>query len=60
MAEPQKKARAEAATVSSCHATNCVHNEDKNCHADAIVVEMSADGHATCVTYESESPAARP
>lgn len=60
MAEPQKQPRAEASTVSACHATDCIHNEDEECRAGAIVVGMSADGHATCQTYETESPRARP
>lgn len=60
MAEPQKRPRSETSTVSSCGATDCVHNEDRDCHAGSIVVQMSDDGHATCQTYESEAPRARP
>jgi hypothetical protein len=59
MANPQEKARAEASTVSSCAATDCRHNENKECHAGEIRVEVGAGG-AVCGTYEPESSKPRP
>lgn len=59
MAEAQRKPRASASTVESCAATDCTHNEDRNCHAGEIRVEVR-DGGAVCATYEPEKPKARP
>lgn len=60
MAEPQRKSSAHPAHVASCSATDCVHNEDRECHADEINVDMKGDGHAICTTYKTELPKARP
>lgn len=59
MADPQKKPEAEASTVASCSATDCVHNRNMDCHADQIVVHMQ-DGAPVCGTYSEEEPPARP
>ncbi len=59
MAEPQRKTSARASTVSSCAATDCSHNEKRECTAGSIEVRMS-DGKATCATYDPEKPKARP
>ena len=40
MAEPQKKATPAASTVSKCSATDCAHNEDQDCNAGEIVVQI--------------------
>lgn len=60
MAETQRREAPRASTVASCSATDCIHNENEDCTAGSIRVAMSKDGHATCQTYESESPRARP
>lgn len=60
MAEPQKQGAPKASTVASCSATDCIHNENEDCMAGTIRVDMSQDGHAVCRTYQSESPRTRP
>ena len=59
MAESQKKPMAGASTVRECSATDCRHNEDRECHAGEIRVEIQG-GTAVCGTYEPGSPKARP
>lgn len=59
MAEPQKKAAAGASTVRECSATDCTHNENRECHAGAIRVQIEG-GRAICGTYDPGSPKARP
>lgn len=59
MAEPSKKPGAAQSTVRSCGATDCRHNESRQCHAGEITVQMK-DGSASCATYEPGGPAARP
>jgi hypothetical protein len=58
MARPAKEMAPQASTVASCSARNCTHNEEGECHAGSIRVEMSERG-AICATYEPE-PKARP
>lgn len=59
MANPQQK-RAEApSAVASCSATDCTHNENRECHAGEIRVEMGAQG-AVCGTYDPGRARARP
>jgi hypothetical protein len=59
MAQPQEKRAAAAATVASCSATDCMHNENRECHAGEIRVEMGAQG-AVCVTYNPTKQKPRP
>lgn len=59
MADAQKQHSAQPAAVASCAATDCAHNEDRNCMADTIQVAM-ADGKAVCGSYTPEKPKARP
>ena len=47
-----------ASTVASCSARECMHNENGECHAGSIQVEMT-NGGAICATYNPE-PKARP
>lgn len=59
MANPIEK-RAEAPSqVASCSATDCVYNENQDCHAGEIRVEMSGQG-AVCGTYDPRRPKDRP
>lgn len=53
-------ARSEHATVASCAATECRHNEGKACHASEVRMTVGADGQAVCGTYEAGTPKARP
>lgn len=59
MAEPQKRQSAHASHVGSCSATDCSHNEDRECHAGEIVVQIDG-GQAICGTYTTSAPQARP
>jgi hypothetical protein len=59
MANPLEKRSAAPSAVGSCSATDCVHNEDRECHAGEIRVEMGERG-AVCATYDPQKPKARP
>jgi len=59
MANPQEKRAQAPSAVASCSATDCQHNENRECHADEIKVEMGAQG-AVCATYNPTKPKARP
>lgn len=59
MAEPQKKPAGATSSVAECSATDCTHNEDRDCHAGEIVVQINGQ-QAVCGTYESTGPKARP
>jgi hypothetical protein len=59
MANPQEKRAAQASTVGSCSVTDCKFNEDRECHAGEIRVEVGAQG-AVCGTYTPERNRARP
>jgi hypothetical protein len=59
MANPQERHSAQTSKVAACSVTDCVHNENRDCHAGEIKVEVGAQG-AVCVTYEPEKPRARP
>lgn len=59
MAEPQKKPAPGASAVSECSATDCTHNENRECHAGEIVVQMTGN-QAVCGTYDPSTPRARP
>ncbi len=59
MANPQEQRATAASVVASCSATDCVHNENRECHAGEIRVEIGARG-AVCATYSPEKTKARP
>lgn len=59
MAEPQERASTAHSTVSSCSATDCTYNENRECHAGEIRVEMGGQG-AICGTYSPRKAKARP
>ena len=59
MAEPQRKPGTQASIVGSCTATDCSYNEERECHAGEILVQMGQRG-AVCATYDPETPKARP
>ncbi len=59
MANPQEKRATAASVVASCSATDCTYNENRECHAGEIRVEIGARG-ATCATYTPEKAKARP
>lgn len=59
MATPQERKADAPSAVASCSATNCTHNEDKECHAGEIEVRMGAQG-AICGTFEPRSGKPRP
>lgn len=54
----EKRAPAPSA-VASCSATDCTHNENRECHAGEIRVEMSGQG-AICGTYDPRKSKPRP
>lgn len=59
MAQPQEKASGQTGTVASCAATDCRHNENRNCTAEAVKVTVKG-GQPVCGTYAPETPKARP
>lgn len=59
MAEPQERSNTAHSMVSSCSATDCMYNEDRECHAGEIRVEMGGQG-AICGTYSPRKAKARP
>jgi hypothetical protein len=59
MADAQPQSRSHSSVVGSCSATDCRHNEDRECHAGEILVQINA-GSAVCGTYSPESPQPRP
>jgi hypothetical protein len=59
MANPQEKRAAAPSAVASCSATDCTHNENRECHAGEIRVEMGGQG-AICGTYNPTKPRVRP
>jgi hypothetical protein len=59
MANPMEKRAAAPSAVASCSATDCTYNENQECHAGEIRVEMSPQG-AICGTYDPRKPKARP
>jgi hypothetical protein len=59
MADAQPHSRARASVVGSCSATDCRHNENRDCHAGEILVQIGGSG-AVCGTYDPESPQTRP
>lgn len=59
MANPQEQRASAPSAVASCTATDCTHNQDEECHAGAIHVQIGERG-AMCVTYAPQKPKARP
>jgi hypothetical protein len=59
MQNPLKSRGASPSAVGSCMATDCGHNEDRECHAGEILVQMGAQG-AICGTYDPRKPKNRP
>lgn len=59
MADPQRNPQAQSSVVGDCSATDCRHNENRECHAGEIQVRMTGTS-AVCGTYEPETPKARP
>lgn len=59
MANPKERHEAAPSAVASCSATDCTYNENRECHAGEIQVEMSAQ-RAICGTYSPRKPKARP
>jgi hypothetical protein len=59
MANPMERRAPAVSTVASCNATDCTYNENRECHAGEIHVEMSGDG-AICGTYQPRRPKPRP
>ena len=59
MAEPQRNPNARTSVVGECTATDCRYNEERECHAGEILVQIGAQG-ARCATYDPETPRARP
>jgi hypothetical protein len=59
MGDPQARSRPQSSVVGSCTATECRHNEDRECHAGEILVQIGGSG-AVCGTYDPEGPQARP
>lgn len=59
MANPQEQRSPATSAVASCSATDCSYNENHECHAGEIKVEMGASG-AICGTYNPRKPKARP
>lgn len=59
MANPQEQRAPAQSTVASCSATDCTYNENQECHAGEIRVEMGGNG-AICGTYDPRKARPRP
>ncbi len=59
MANPQEKHAAHPSAVAACTVTDCKFNENHECHAGEIRVEVGAQG-AVCATYTPERNRPRP
>ena len=59
MANPMERRETAASAVASCSATDCTYNQNRECHAGEIHVEMSPNG-AICGTYQPRRPKPRP
>ena len=59
MASPQENRAAQPSAVAACSVTDCKYNQDHDCHAGEIRVEVGAQG-AVCATYTPERNRPRP
>jgi hypothetical protein len=59
MANPLEKRSTAPSSVASCSATDCTFNENRECHAGEIRVEMGQNG-AICGTYDPRRTKVRP
>ena len=59
MANPQERSSAQTSVVAACTVTDCTYNQDRECHAGEIRVEIGAQG-AVCATYTPEDSKPRP
>lgn len=59
MANPQQRPTAQTSVVAECTATDCTFNENRECHAGEIRVQIGAQG-AICGTYKPEGSKPRP
>lgn len=59
MVQQQRQPTPQASTVASCSATDCQHNDDRNCTAGEIQVEIRQN-RAVCATYSPQKPKPRP
>ena len=59
MANPQEHRSTQTSVVAACTVTDCTFNENRECHAGEIRVQIGAQG-AVCGTYTPERSKARP
>lgn len=59
MANPQERHQSSPSAVGACTVTDCRYNENRECHAGEIRVEVGAQG-AVCATYSPETSRPRP
>lgn len=59
MAHPQERSREQTSAVAACSVTDCRFNENHDCHAGEIRVEVGSQG-AVCATYSPEASRPRP
>ncbi|MDQ3604911.1 MAG: DUF1540 domain-containing protein [Gemmatimonadota bacterium] len=59
MANPQERSKEQTSAVAACLVTDCRFNENQDCHAGEIRVEVGAQG-AVCATYSPETARPRP
>jgi hypothetical protein len=59
MPDANRQTSPHTSVVGECSATDCRHNEHRDCHAGQIVVQIG-QGTAMCGTYDPETPKARP
>jgi hypothetical protein len=59
MANPQERRSAQPSAVAACTVTDCTYNENHECHAGEIRVEVGGQG-AVCATYTPERNKPRP
>lgn len=59
MAQAERESKPQGSTVASCAATDCRHNDDRNCTAGEIELQMQGE-QVVCATYSPQKPRARP
>lgn len=60
MAQPEHAPSADSSTVASCAAADCRHNENENCTADDVRVQLTTHGQPICGTCTPDTPKVRP